>query len=67
MSTESCRRKQEIACVLSMKSVRKQKVAASYTPQSNGMAERLVKTFKRDYIYNYDCYSAEVVMKMIQQ
>ena len=40
---------------------------ASYSPQSNGMAESFVKTFKRDYVYNNDCHSAEVVMKMIPQ
>ena len=38
---------------------------ASYSPESNGMAEALVGTIKRDYVYVNDCYSAEEVLKMI--
>ena len=39
---------------------------AAYSPESNGMSEALVKTIKRDYVYNSDCFSAEVVLKMIK-
>lgn len=39
---------------------------AAYSPESNGMSEALVKTIKRDYVYNNDCYSAEIVLKMIK-
>lgn len=38
---------------------------SAYSPESNGMAEALVKTLKRDYVYNHDCYSAADVMKML--
>ncbi len=38
---------------------------APYSPSSNGMAESFVGTFKRDYVYSNDCYSAEEVMKML--
>ena len=34
---------------------------ASYSPESNGMAEALVGTIKRDYVYVSDCYSAKEV------
>lgn len=40
---------------------------AAYSPQSNGMAEAFVKTIKRDYVYNFDCYSADVVLKNIRK
>lgn len=40
---------------------------ADYSPESNGMAEAFVGTFKRDYVYVNDCYSAETVMKMIPE
>jgi transposase InsO family protein len=33
-----------------------------YSPQSNGMAEAFVKTFKRDYVYVHDCPEARSVM-----
>ena len=39
----------------------------AYSPESNGMAESLVKTIKRDYVYTSDCYSAEVVLKMLPE
>jgi len=39
---------------------------AAYSPESNGMSEAFVKTIKRDYVYNNDCYSAEVVLRMIK-
>lgn len=39
---------------------------AAYSPESNGMSEAFVKTIKRDYVYNSDCYSAETVLKMIK-
>jgi putative transposase len=32
---------------------------ASYSPESNGMAEAFVGTIKRDYVYVSDCYSAK--------
>ena len=36
-----------------------------YSPQSNGMAEALVKTIKRDYAYVTDLSSAPAVLAMI--
>ena len=39
---------------------------AAYSPESNGMSEAFVKTFKRDYVYNNDCYSANFVQKKIK-
>lgn len=39
----------------------------SYSPQSNGMAEAFVKTFKRDYIHVGDLSSAEEVRKRLPQ
>ena len=38
---------------------------ASYSPQSNGMVESFVKTIKRDYVYNSDCETADLVLKML--
>lgn len=38
---------------------------AAYSPESNGMAEALVKTIKRDYVYVNDCVSADTVLEMI--
>lgn len=40
---------------------------ASYSPESNGMSEALVGTIKRDYVYVNDCYSAELVLKMVPE
>ena len=37
----------------------------AYSPESNGMAEALVKTIKRDYVYTSDCVSPDVVLGMI--
>jgi len=37
----------------------------AYSPESNGMAEALVKTIKRDYVYTSDCVDPEAVLKMI--
>lgn len=37
----------------------------SYSPESNGMAEAFVKTFKRDFVYLGDVSSAEAVMKQL--
>lgn len=34
---------------------------APYSPESNGMAEAFVKTFKRDYVYLGDLSTAEIV------
>jgi len=36
-----------------------------YSPQSNGMAESFIKTFKRDYVSLYDCATPEDVLKKI--
>jgi putative transposase len=36
-----------------------------YSPESNGMAEALVKTFKRDYVYVNDVSCAEVVFRQL--
>lgn len=35
------------------------------SPQSNGMAEAFVKTFKRDYVYLNDVPDAETVMRYL--
>jgi putative transposase len=35
----------------------------AYSPESNGMAEAFVNTFKRDYVYQSDCDCAETVLK----
>ena len=37
----------------------------AYSPESNGIAEALVKTFKRDYVWFGDLSSAEKVMKQL--
>jgi transposase InsO family protein len=37
----------------------------AYSPQSNGMAEAFVKTFKRDYVAMADISSAEKVMAQL--
>lgn len=37
----------------------------SYSPQSNGMAEAFVKTFKRDYVYVNDLSSAQTVREQL--
>ncbi len=39
---------------------------AAYSPESNGMSEAFVKTIKRDYVYNSDCYSSDILLKMIK-
>jgi len=39
----------------------------SYSPQSNGMSEAFVKTFKRDYVYLSELPSAEAVLKQLPQ
>ena len=38
---------------------------APYSPESNGMAEAFVKTFKRDYVYVSDLGSADRVMQQL--
>jgi putative transposase len=35
------------------------------SPQSNGMAEAFVKTFKRDYIYTHDRLDAQTVLAQL--
>lgn len=37
----------------------------SYSPESNGMAESFVKTFKRDYVYVSDLWTAEAVLRQV--
>lgn len=37
----------------------------AYSPESNGMAEAFVKTFKRDYVYLGDVTSAEAVLRQL--
>jgi putative transposase len=37
----------------------------SYSPESNGMAEAFVKTFKRDYVWPADLSSARIVMEQL--
>jgi transposase InsO family protein len=37
----------------------------SYSPESNGMAEAFVKTFKRDYVYLAELHTADSVLRAI--
>ena len=37
----------------------------AYSPESNGMAEAFVKTFKRDYVYLADVWTARHVLEML--
>ena len=37
---------------------------AAYSPESNGLAEALVKTLKRDYVYVSDCFIGDVVLDL---
>jgi putative transposase len=37
----------------------------AYSPESNGMAESFVKTFKRDYVYLNELHTAETVMRRL--
>lgn len=37
----------------------------AYSPESNGMAEAFVKTFKRDYVYLGDITTAEAVLQQL--
>ena len=39
----------------------------AYSPESNGMAEAFVKTFKRDYIWSADLTDARTVMAQLSQ
>lgn len=39
----------------------------AYSPESNGMAEAFVKTFKRDYVYLADVDDAEAVLRMLPE
>lgn len=36
-----------------------------YSPESNGMAESFIKTFKRDYVYMRDLPDAKTVMELL--
>jgi putative transposase len=38
---------------------------ASYSPQSNGLAEAFVKTFKRDYVDDAELWDAETVLAQL--
>lgn len=37
----------------------------AYSPESNGMAEAFVKTFKRDYVYVHELHSAAHVLAQL--
>jgi putative transposase len=37
----------------------------SYSPESNGISEAFVKTFKRDYVYLNELHDAQTVMKQL--
>jgi transposase InsO family protein len=37
----------------------------AYSPQSNGLAEAFVKTFKRDYVYGAELRDAESVLAQL--
>jgi len=52
----------EVGRTLNLKSC----FTAAYSPESNGMAEALVGTIKRDYVYVNDCVSADVTVKMVR-
>jgi transposase InsO family protein len=39
----------------------------AYSPESNGMAEAFVKTFKRDFVYLGDVRSADAVLKQLPE
>ena len=54
---------QELARKLGLKSC----FTKAYSPESNGMAEALVKTIKRDYVYVNDCFCAEKTMSLLEQ
>ena len=40
---------------------------AAYSPESNGMAEAVVGTYKRDYVYVNDCESADSTMQLVPE
>lgn len=39
----------------------------AYSPESNGMAEAFVKTFKRDYVYLAELWTAESVLRQLPE
>lgn len=39
----------------------------AYSPESNGMAEAFVKLFKRDYVYVNELWTADSVMRRLQE
>ena len=39
----------------------------AYSPESNGMAEALVNTFKRDYVYTHELPDGDTVLKMLPE
>ena len=39
----------------------------AYSPESNGMSEAFVKTFKRDYVYTHALPDAETVMRQLPE
>lgn len=45
----------------------KPKTTPAYSPESNGMAESLVKTIKRDYVYLEDLWDAEAVLAKLPE
>ena len=38
-----------------------------YSPESNGMAESFIKTFKRDYVSLHDCTTPEAVLEKVPE
>ena len=39
----------------------------AYSPESNGMSEAFVKTFKRDYVYTHELPDAATVMRQLPE
>jgi len=45
----------------------KPRTTPAYSPESKGMAEAFVKTFKRDYVYLADLWNAPTVLRLLPQ
>lgn len=39
----------------------------SYSPESNGLSEALVKTYKRDYVYVNELWDAEEILRLVDK